>query len=42
MAAPAAYRVGFASGSYPACRLTALLQTGYTVRDNVRGCANEA
>ena len=23
-------------------RLTALLQTGYTVRDNFRGCANEA
>jgi hypothetical protein len=38
---PRLYSIGFAGGSYPACRLTALLQTGYTVRDNIRGCANE-
>ena len=39
---PRLYSIGFAGGSYPACRLTALLQTGYTVRDNVRECADEA
>ena len=38
---PRLYSIGFAGGSYPACRLTALLQAGYTVRDNIRGCANE-
>ena len=36
---PRLYSIGFAGGSYPACRLTALLQAGYTVRDNIRGYA---